>query len=140
MAIFGKKISQLPSTGTALANGILAIVQSGKTWYITFTNLLKNYYTKEEVDTMIANVEAGGVATTTKIMEELALPANTATTFTHDLGTENFDYAFLEYSTNYSKYVKPQFAVAEVTRTSTTLTLVSLEAIPDFKLMFKTFV
>jgi hypothetical protein len=136
----GKKISQLPSVSTALASGILAIVQGGKTWYITFTNLLKNYYTKTEVNALLDNIVGGGATTTTKIMEELVLPANTATTYIHDLGTEDFDYAFLEYSTNYSKYVKPQFAVAEVTRTDTTLTLVSLEAIDDFKLMFKTFV
>jgi hypothetical protein len=118
----------------------VAIYQAAKVYVISFANLLKNYYTKTEINTLLDNIVGGGSLTTTKIMEEQSIVARTGKTFTHALDTVDFDYAYLEWNETASEYLKPQFPIVETGRTTTTLSLYSEESVTKFKLMFKTFV
>jgi len=136
MSTSGKKISQLTELSSIIATAILAVVQNGKTYFIKFQNFLANYYTKDEIDTKLANLEIGGVPWQEKTFEDVEIEANTVKVITHNLNNINFRWEFLEYNVTYGKYLDKNWKPTVADRTANTISLISTADIEKCKLIF----
>lgn len=130
------KFSQLPPISNVLTSSFVAILQAGKVYITSIADLLTNYYTKSEVDSKIASVQAGGVAWEFKVLTNQSLEANQEKEFVHGLANEDAIYEYLRWSITQNQYVKQATQPPETRRTENSIYLASTMPINNFKLVF----
>ncbi|MDT8308870.1 MAG: hypothetical protein RQ866_05025 [Bacteroidales bacterium] len=129
------KYSQIkPIVSSLLNTAYLAATQAGSVVLITFQNLLSNYYNKDQIDAIVANITVGAAPFTIVEKGPYSIAENGTLEVTHNLHNESAIYKTFEWSDSMGKYLLRQTDLAEGNRTADTVTFVSGRAID--KLMF----
>ncbi|MBL7105754.1 MAG: hypothetical protein ISS18_15625 [Bacteroidales bacterium] len=85
----GIKFSNLDSISSVIQSAYVAVLQAGKVYKSSLQTFFANYYTKSQVDALLAAIQAGGVQWAFDIQtgKTISIGENL---YSHNLGTDQF--------------------------------------------------